>query len=75
MQKRDTVDIFQKPITGEDYEGRAVLVKQEQANTGETQCGNHLEEWLVVFEEDREGVIVAPAFPRSILVNPKGEPV
>mgnify|MGYP001569451399 CR=1 FL=1 len=44
MKKGDKVKIYQKPLTEEDFEGEAILIKCE--------CKNDLiESWLVKFSD------------------------
>jgi hypothetical protein len=48
MRKGQKVKIYQKPLTQEDFEGEAVLVKQL---TNKQYGINHLQKWVVEFED------------------------
>ena len=48
LKKGDRVKIYQKPLTEEDYEGEAELVKHlSDGSYGDA----HIEDWLVRFED------------------------
>ena len=51
MNAGQTVDIYQAPITGEEFEGRAQLIAQKHEDTGDG-----LSMWVVIFldEPDNE---------------------
>lgn len=79
MKRGDKVSIYQKPITGEDYEGEAVLSKPYFRGDGKTphseysdgESGYHDEWWYVLFPEDGN----AQTFLRKVLVDREGLPV
>ena len=45
MKIGDTVKIYQKPLTEEDFEGKAILIKRLDSNR------NNLEYWTVQFRD------------------------
>ena len=51
MKKGDRVKIYQKPLTEEDFEGEAVLVKRMLTNKW-----NRTENWQVKFKNDDERI-------------------
>jgi len=79
MMAGDKVSIYQKPLTGEDFEGMAVLISKEKPMPWACEdldwCNyrrEHTEHWNVRFVEDGKG---APTLLRSILCNGMCEPV
>ena len=51
MKKGDRVKIYQKPLTEEDFEGEAVLVKRMLTNKWD-----RTENWQVKFKNDDERI-------------------
>ena len=51
MKKGDRVKIYQKPLTEEDFEGKAVLVKRMLTNKWD-----RTENWQVKFKNDDERI-------------------
>ena len=47
MTTGDVVSIFQKPLTGGDYEGEATLIRKERS-------GENTEDWTVRFSDGME---------------------
>jgi len=47
FESGQTVNIYQKPLTGEKYEGRAMLVEQYRPDEGDG-----LSMWIVQFDGD-----------------------
>lgn len=71
MKRGDTVSIYQKPITGEDYEGEGVLTRPASYRQEIIEDGKHTTEWYVVFPEDGN----SQGLYRTILVDAEGNPV
>ena len=55
MKKNDVISIYQAPLTEEDYEGEAVLIKKVAANGFFN--GRELETWEVLFIGDEAPVM------------------
>jgi len=56
MQEGDTVKIYQKPITEEDYEGEATLLECINADAGHWN-GRQATRWKVRFNAPAEPVV------------------
>lgn len=69
MKSGRTVSIFQRPLTGEDYEGEAKLVKKtgypdaSEDRFEEGEDAHYTEHWYVIFDGDEQ------EFMRDILVK------
>lgn len=66
FRKGERIRIYQKPISQEDFEDEATLVKVEQTHKDFDWPGLHVERWWVRFDDE------ATLYPRTIALPLEG---